>query len=167
MPGDQYVAVSEAINLAAGTPGTIGNSIVLDVASTGAARRMNCNEIGVSFNGTSSSATPVTVRLVRCTVAPSGGGAITQAPTPLDSAAPSSTFTAYQPSSASPGVYSTTAPTVGVYLRSWYVSPTSGLVVQFPLGQEPDGPATTAAGLGIQCIAPATVQVNSYMIWTE
>ena len=159
---DQYFASAEAINLGAATA-----LVTLDVASTAAARRMNLNELGVSFNGTSSSATPVIVRLVRTTVAPVGGGTITQAATPLDSSAPSSSFTAYCPTSASPGVYGTTAPTVGVTLRTWYVPPTSGIVVQFPLGQEPDGPATTAAGLGIQCVAPAVVAVSTYFVWTE
>lgn len=158
---DQYFAAAEAINL------TTTTLVVLDVASTAAARRMSLNEIGVSFNGTSASAVPIVVRLVRTTVAPVGGGTITQAPTPMDSSAPSSTFTAYQPTTATPGIYATTAPTVGVILRTWYVPPTSGLVVQFPLGQEPDGPATTAAGLGIQVVPPAAVSVSGYMLWTE
>jgi hypothetical protein len=158
---DQYFASSEAINL------TTTTLVVLDVASTAAVRRMNLNELGVSFNGTSSTAVPIVVRLVRTTVAPVGGGTITQAPTPMDSAAPASSFTAYQPTTATPGIYATTAPTVGVTLRTWYVSPTSGLVIQFPLGQEPDGPATTAAGLGIQVVPPAAVAVTSYMIWSE
>lgn len=158
---DQYFAASEGIQVSTSA------LVVLDVASTAASRRMNLNELGVSFNGTSASAVPVTVRLVRTTVAPVAGGTITQAPTPLDAASPSSTYTAYQPTSASPGVYTTTAPTAGVILRTWYVSPTSGLVIQFPLSQEPDGPATTAAGLGIQVVAPVLVQVTSYMVWTE
>lgn len=159
---DQYFAASEAINLGAATA-----LVVLDVASAAAARRMNCNEFGVSFNGTSSTAVPVIVRLVRTTVAPVGGGTITQAPTPQDSASPASAFTAYMPTTATPGVYATTPPTVGVILRTFYVPPTSGLVIQFPLGQEPDGPATTAAGLGIQCVAPVAVAVSSYLLWTE
>lgn len=163
---DQYFAVSEAITLAT------TQIFVLDVASTAGARRMNLNEMGVSFNGTSSSATPVLVRLVRTTTAPTANGTVTnlsttvagfQAATPLDPAAPSSTMTAYAPGASG----WTTPPTFGVVLRSWYVPPTSGLVVQFPLGQEPDGPATTGAGLGIHVIPPAAVTVNSYMIWTE
>lgn len=159
---DQYFAASEAISLGAATA-----LVTLDVASTAAARRMNLNELGVTFNGATSTAVPVIVRLVRTTVAPVGGGTITQAATPLDSSAPASSFTAYMPTTASPGVYATTAPTVGVTLRTWYVSPTSGLVVQFPLGQEPDAPATTAAGLGIQCVAPAIVAVSSYFVYSE
>lgn len=162
---DLYFAASEAINLVAGTPATIGDSVVLDVASAAAARRMNLNELGVTFNGTVATAVPVIVRLIRTTVAPSGG-TITQAATPLDSSSPASAFTAYMPSTASPGVW-TTRPTIGVTLRTWYVPPTSGIVVQFPLGQEPDGPATTASGLGIQCIAPAAVACSSYFVWTE
>ena len=159
---DLYAAASEAINLGAATA-----LVVLDVASTGTTRRFELNEIGVSFNGISATAVPVIVRLVRTTVAPVGGGTITQAATPLDSSAPGSLCTAYMPTTASPGVYATTAPTVGVTLRTWYVPPTSGIVIQFPLGQEPKFPAVAGAGYGIQCNAPAIVAVNSYMSWTE
>lgn len=160
---DQYFAASEAINLGAATA-----LVTLDVAITGTTRRIAVNEIGVSFNGTTAAAVPVIVRLVRTTVAPVGGGTITQAATPMDSASPASLCTAYMPTTASPGVYATTAPTVGVTLRTWYVSPTSGLVVQFPLGQEPDSPSTPAAsGLAIQCVAPAVVAVSSYLVWSE
>lgn len=160
--GDQYVAASEGINLGAATA-----LVVLDVAPTASNRRISPNEFGVSFNGTSGSAVPVLVRLVRTTVAPVGGGTITQAATPLDAASPTSLCTAYMPTTATPGVYATTAPTVGVILRTFYVPPTSGLVIQFPLGAEPDSPPTAAAGFGIQCVAPAAVAVTSYLIWTE
>lgn len=159
--GDQYIAASEGINLGAATA-----LVVLDVAPTASNRRISVNELGVSFNGTSATATPVLVRLVRTTGAPTGGGTITQAATPMDAGAPASLCTAYMPTTATPGVY-TSAPTVGVTMRSWYVSPTSGLVVQFPLGSEPDSPATAAAGFGIWCNAPAAVQVSSYLVWTE
>ena len=158
MSGDQYIAAAEGITL------TTSATVILDVASTAASRRMNLNELGVAFNGTSSSATPITVRLVRCTGAPSGGGTITQGSTPLDPAAPTSTFTGYMCTTA--GAWGT-APTVGVILRTWLVSPTSGLVIQFPLGQEPNAPATTNAGLGIQVVAPAAVGVSCYESWTE
>jgi hypothetical protein len=159
---DQYFAAAEAINLGAATA-----LVVLDVAATGTTRRGSVNEMGVFFNGTSPAAVPVIARLVRTTVAPVGGGTITQAATPMDSSAPASLYTAYMPTTASPGVYATTAPTVGAILRTWYVSPTSGLILQFPRDQEPDGPATAGAGWGIQCVAPAIVAVSSYLVWTE
>lgn len=161
--GDQYFAASESINLGAATA-----LVTLDVAITAATRRFAVNEIGVTFNGTSGSAVPVIVRLVRLTVAPVGGGTITQAATPMDPSSPASLCTAYMPTTATPGIYATTAPTVGVTLRTWFVPPTQGLIVQFPLGQEPDSPGTpAAAGLGIQCVAPAAVAASTYLVWTE
>lgn len=166
---DQYFASCEAVILVAGSPSNIGDSVILDVTSTGGARRINLNEMGISFNGTSSSAVPVIVRLIRTTNATtpvSSSSALLQSPTPLDPASPTSTCTAYAPSTASPGIY-TTRPTIGATLRTWFVPPTSGLVIQYPLGQEPDGPAQSVAGLAIQCIAPAGVTTNAYMVWTE
>lgn len=157
MAGDQYVAASEAIHT--GTSALV----VLDLLAA-ASRRLNLNELSVTFNGTSSSATPVIVRLVRTTGTPSGGGTITQAATPHDPSAPASTLTAYMPTTATPGTW-TTAPTVGVTLRTWYVPPTTGLILQFPQGQEVD--VAVSAGLGIQIVAGADVQANTYLVWTE
>jgi hypothetical protein len=159
---DQYVSAVEGINLGVAT-----NLVTLCVEMTASNRRFVLNELSVSFNGVSSAALPVIVRLVRVTVAPVGGGTITQAPTPMDPAAPASLCTAYCPTFASPGVYATTAPTVGVILRTWYISPTSGFTIQFPLGQEPAVPPTAANGLGIQCLAQAVVAVDQYMVHSE
>lgn len=162
MAADQYDAVAEAINLAAATA-----LCVLDVAPTSTTRRLALNEIGVSFNGVTATAVPVLVRLVRTSVAPVGGGTITQAPTALDTASPASLATAYMPTTASPGVYATTAPTIGAILRSWYVPPTSGMVFQFPQGQEPETGIVAGSGFGIQCVAVSVVAVTSYFVWTE
>lgn len=159
---DQYFASAEGINLGVST-----NLVTLCVELSASTRRFSLNEMSVSFNGTSSIALPVIVRLVRVTVAPVGGGTVSQQVTPLDPAAPASLATAYCPTFASPGIYATTAPTVGVTLRTWYISPTSAFTIQFPLGQEPDTPPTAANGLGIQCLAQAVVAVNQYMVWSE
>lgn len=160
--GDQYVAVAEAINLGAATA-----LVCLDVVPSGTTRRLNLDELGVTFNGTNAAAVPVIVRLVRTTVTPVGGGTITQAPTPTDTNSPASLATAYMPTTATPGAYATTAPTVGVTLRSWYISPTSGITYQIPLGLEVVTPAVAGSGIGIQCVAPAAVAVTSYLAWLE
>lgn len=157
---DQYIAAAEAIVLS-----TTGQLTPLVVELTSSNRRFNVNEIGISFNGTSSSAVPVIVRLVRVSTAPVTGATITQAATPLDPASPASLCTAYMPVAAT-GAFGT-PPTIGAILRTWFVPPTSGLVIQFPLGQEPDVPPTSANGLAISCAAPASVTCNSYMVWTE
>jgi hypothetical protein len=159
---DQYTAISEAINLGAATA-----LVVLDVTPTGTTRRLNLNELSVTFNGVTSTNVPVIVRLVRTTVVPSGGGTITQAPTPTDTNSPASLCTAYMPTTATPGVYATTSPTVGVMLRSWYIPPTSGLTYQIPLGLEVISPAVAGSGVGIQCVAPAAVAVITYLSWLE
>lgn len=171
---DQYFAAIEAYAL-----GAAAGEFVLDIASASGARRINVNEISVSFNGTTSSATPVLVRLVRTTTAPTAASTPTaasstvagfQSATPIDPAAPTSTVTAYAPGptgGSTPNFGWTTPPTFGAILRTWYVSPTAGVVLQFPLGQEPDGPATAGAGLGIWCNAPAAVTVNAGLVWTE
>lgn len=160
--GDQYVAIAEGINLGAAT-----TLVVLDVTPTGTTRRMNLDELSLTFNGTSAAAVPVIVRLVRTTVVPVGGGTITQAPTPTDTNSPPSLCTAYMPTTASPGVYATTAPTSGAILRSWYISPTSGVTYQIPLGLEVVTPSVAGSGIGIQCVAPAIVACTSYLCWLE
>lgn len=146
---DQYFAASEALSLTATTA-----TIALNIALLGTTRRFAVNEVGVSFNGVTSSAVPVQVRLVR-TTSPTATNA-TQVPTPSDPASPASLC----------GGYTATA-TVGVILRTWYVSPTSGLVLQFPLGQELDSNTTSGAGIAVQLTAPATVLANTYMLWSE
>lgn len=157
---DQYYAAAESINCGAATA-----LVVLDVVPSGTTRRLEINELAVSFNG-SSPATPPIVRLVRTTGTPAGGGTITQAPVPLDSNAPASLATAYQPTTATPGVY-TTAPTVGAQLGSWFVPNTGLLVVQYPLGLEATTPQVAGSGIGIQVLSPAAATVIAYLKWLE
>lgn len=153
---DQYFAASEAIALAAATP-----LVTLVVYPTASTRRMAVNEIAVTFNGTTATATPAIVRLVRTTTAPTGSPtACTQGPTPMDASSPASLCTGFMPTW-------TTGPTVTSILRTWYVSPTSGIVLQLPLGLEADSPSTASNGFGIQVVAPAVVSATSYLSWVE
>lgn len=114
-------------------------------------------EFGVSFDGTSASAEPVTVELVSSTQAGAGT---------------STSHTIVQCRGATRTVQATAArnytaePTTLTVLKRWLVHPTSGLTIQFPLGREPEQ-VTTADGLGIRCTAPATVNVQGYMEFEE
>lgn len=114
-------------------------------------------EIGASFDGTSSTAEPVTVELTSCTQATAGT---------------STAHTMAQVSGATRTVQATAArnytaePTVVTVLKRWLVHPQTGIVLQFPLGREPQQ-NTGSDALGIRCTAPANVNFQGYMEITE
>lgn len=114
-------------------------------------------ELGVSFDGTSSSAEPVTVELCSSTQATAGT---------------STSHTIVQSGGATRTVQATAArnytaePTVLTVLKRWLVHPQSGLVVQFPLGREPEQ-VTGGDALCIRCTAPAGVNAQAYMEFEE
>jgi len=114
-------------------------------------------EFGVSFDGVSGTAEPVTVELVSSTQATAGT---------------STSHTIAQVSGATRTAQATAArnytaePTVLTVLKRWLAHPQTGLVVQFPLGREPQQ-NTGSDALGIRCTAPATVNVQGYMEFTE
>lgn len=139
------------IALSAATAKTVVQAIN---ASTGI---LKCVEIGVSFDGTSSTAEPVTVELTSSTQATAGT---------------STSHTILQVSGATRTVSATGArnysaePTVVTVLKRWLVHPQTGLVVQFPLGREPQQ-NTGSDALGIRCTAPAAVNVQAYLEFAE
>jgi len=81
----------------------------------------------ISFDGTTSTSTPISVRLVRPTAAGSGGSTFTPLLVSGDTSATSSTTAR---------ISDTTAGASGTILATWYVPPTSGFSYQFPLGRE-------------------------------
>lgn len=151
MPAGYTVETSGDVALTAATPKTI---MMVINAANGLVR---LTEIGVSFDGTSASAEPVTVELVSSTQATAGTNT---AHTIAQCRGPTRTVqtTAARNYSAEP--------TVLTVLKRWLVHPTSGLVLQSPLGREPEQ-VTTADGLGIRCTAPANVNVQGYMEFEE
>lgn len=114
-------------------------------------------EMGVSFDGTSASAEPVTVELVSSTQATAGTN---------------TSHTIAQCRGSTRTVQATAArnytaePTVLTVLKRWLVHPTAGMVLQFPLGREPEQ-TVTADGLGIRCTAPANVNAQAYLEFEE
>jgi hypothetical protein len=111
-------------------------------------------ELGISFDSSASSAA-VTVDLYRSTTigSPAGTAAtVVKENGSADSAA----------SNTSSLVALTTEPTAVEILRSFYVQPYGGLVVlQFPLGREPQMSGTSTQRIGLRVTTPASVTPNA------
>lgn len=114
-------------------------------------------EFGVSFDGVSTTAEPVQIRLIRATADGTGTAATVK---PWDPDMTSNQCTAKHSYSAEPTKESTP-------LASWEVHPQSGIVVQYPLGREPTLDNATGSIMCIECTAPATVNVLAYLVWEE
>lgn len=112
-------------------------------------------ELGVSFNGVTTSNVPVVVDLLRQTTAGTSSAltlvADQEQNTKTVVATALKTFTA--------------EPTAGNILRTWYVTPANGLlIVQFPLGREVDAQTNRIA---LRCTAPDAVSVTAYISFEE
>lgn len=114
-------------------------------------------EIAVSFDGVSSTAEPVTIELTSSTQA-GAGTSTSQTPVQV-SGAPRAV-------QASGARNYTAEPTALTVLKRWLVHPQTGFILQFPLGREPQQTVSGDA-LGLRCTAPATVNCQGYMEFTE
>jgi hypothetical protein len=147
-----YVAETNGdVALSAATAKTILN--VINAANS----LIRLTELGVSFDGTSSSAEPVTVELCSSTQATAG---TSTSHTIVQCRGPTRTV------QATAARNYTAEPTVLTVIRRWLVHPQTGIVVQFPLGREPEQ-VTTADGLCIRCTAPAAVNAQAYLEFEE
>lgn len=116
-------------------------------------------EFGISFDGVTASAVPALVELVSSTQATAGTPTGTPTVTQIRGR-----VTGGEAPAAS-GRYSA-EPTVLVRHKAWYVSPNGGvLVVQFPLGREPeiDDSGGAIKAYGIRVNVSANVNVMAYM----
>jgi hypothetical protein len=114
-------------------------------------------EIGASFDGTSSTAEPVTVELCSSTEA-TAGTATSHTIATVGGVPRTAQATAKRNFTAEP--------TVLTVLKRWLVHPQSGMVLQFPLGREPMQ-TTTSDALVLRCTAPAAVNFQGYMEFEE
>lgn len=135
---------------------------ILQIA-TPAGLRAKLVEIGVTFDGVTSSAVPVLVTLRRQTSAGTGAASLAAnfGPNPHNPDAATANVTAAQ----GPAGTWTAEPTTGVVLRAWRVPPTSGLVFQWPLGTEPE--MAVSKYLAIVVTSAATVNATAWMTWEE
>lgn len=145
---NRYVVETTAdVALAAATAKTI----LAYICGTNAPARVT--ELAVSFDGISASAEPVTIELCKSTQA--GAGTTTsQSPVQVGGAARTVQGTGARNYSAEP--------TVLTVIKRWLCHPQAGMVVQFPLGREPEQ-VTSAQGFAVRCTAPAIVNAQGYI----
>lgn len=149
-----YVAPISGIALAASTA-RVPIGLVL-----GSGDGLTLQEFGVSFDS-SAAGQGVLVELCKSTQATAGTPGT--APTVTQIRGVTSTANAVANTYAAGS-----QPTVLTPIRSWYVAPSSGLVIQFPLGTEWATPPA-AYGVMIRVTPPAAVTPNcaAYMQWDE
>lgn len=146
------VAATADIALSAATAKTVASVI------NSSAGLIRVTEFGVSFDGTSGSAEPVTVELCASTQATAGTPGSTPTPVRISGA----TRTAQ----AATALNYSAEPTVLTVLKTWLVHPQTGIVIQFPLGREPQQ-NTGSNALSLRLTAPANVNCRAYLEWEE
>jgi hypothetical protein len=115
-------------------------------------------EWGVTFDGTSATAEPVVVDIVRITAADGTSSAATEMAWDPDNPTANSTAT---------HSYTVEPTKTATPLAKYNVPPTSGMVMQYPLGRELVLDSATTSAVGIVCTAPAAVNVAAYLVWEE
>lgn len=114
-------------------------------------------ELGIGFDGTSATDKPVLVEL--CASTEAGAGTATSQ-TPAQVGGPTRTV------QASGKRNFTAEPTALTTLQRWRVHPQSGMVLQFPLGREPQQ-VTGGRALVLRCTASASVNFAGYVTFEE
>lgn len=142
---------TSAVALAAATAKTILG--VVAAANVG----VRLTELGVSFNGVTSTAIPVLVELCDSTGATAGTPGATPTPKQVRGLARTAQCTGGNAYSAEP--------TVLTVLKQWLVHPQTGMRHQLPLGREIEH--VGAGALFIRCTAPAVVDVRADLEFEE
>lgn len=151
------MALFSATAESAAVPNTLAT--ILEV-NPPANRQAIITEVSITFSGVSSTDVPVLVQLVEVTATSAAGTGVTPASQQDGQVTAASTAKKLP---ASEG-------TVTV-LKTYMVPPSSGLVIQFPLGREPrvQGAASTAKGYAIRANrgAGAAINADANIEWDE
>jgi len=133
---------------------------------TPSAPRIKLTAIKVSFNGTTSTNTPVNCQIAKITNTPSGTALPSNyGPNPIDWDAPASLLTAAKTAStATPGAW-TTAPAEGAISWELEIPPTSGYPEWFPLGYEIF--PSVSSWVGVFLNAPQAVVAYVSLLYLE
>lgn len=144
-----YTARDSAVALSAGA-----NKTLVQILA-GSAKPLRIVEVGVSFDGVTGTAVPVTVDLMRQTTSGTASALTIVQENPQTEA----------PAATARNAFSA-EPTAGDILRTWYVTPAGGLwVMQFPLGREPV--VGVSGRIALRVNAPATVNAAGYLTFDE
>lgn len=148
-----YAATAES----AAVPAVI--STILEV-NPPANRTALVSEASISFSGVSSTDVPVLVQLVEVTATSAAGTAVT----------PASVRDGQVSAGATAKKLPASEGTVTL-IKTYMVPPSSGLVIQYPLGREPyiTGAASTAKGFAIRANrgAGAAINADANIEWEE
>ena len=148
-----YAATAES----AAVPNTMAT--ILEV-NPPANRTATITEASITFSGVSSTDVPVLVQLVEVTATSAAGTGVT----------PGSQRDSQVAAGATAKKLPASEGTVTV-LKTYMVPPSSGLVIQYPLGREPQiqGAASTAKGYAIRCNrgAGAAINADANIEWEE
>ncbi len=133
--------------------------VAVQVAST-TTKTCKIIGLGVTFDGTDATKTPILVTLARETGVSSTGGS---APTPAKSGGDASVTSAM-----TARISDTTDGASPTVLYGWFVPPTSGFVLQFPLGREPTLAISDFVALRVLTVAGSgTPNYNAYLEYEE
>lgn len=144
-----YAANIDQVALAAGVAKT-----VLELATPATVRPVLLSW-WVEFDGVNASAVPVKVELLRATGAITG---TTITPEKYTDFAPASNLTVRHTATAEGTPASSS-------LEIHRVHPQGGLLIQYPMGREPQAPVSSF--LRLRCNSPAVVNVTVGMVWEE
>lgn len=148
-----YAATAEA----AAVPNAMAT--ILEV-NPPANRQIIVTEVSITFSGVSSTDVPVLVELCEVTATSAAGTAVT----------PASQQDGQVSAASTAKKLPATEGTVTV-LKTYNVPPSSGLVIQYPLGREPriQGAAATAKGYSIRANrgAGAAINADANVEWDE
>jgi hypothetical protein len=153
MASGLYAATAES----AAVPNTLATILEVNPPLN---RVATITEVSISFSGVSATDVPVLVQLVEVTATSAAGTAVT----------PSSQRDGQVTVGSSAKKLPASEGTVTV-LKTYMVPPSSGIVIQYPLGREPQiqGAASTAKGYSIRCNrgAGAAINCDANIEWEE
>ena len=153
----RYVAMtSSSASVPIVSPTINGTRTIIQLVAAATAQA-TIIEFGISFDNTNAALAPIPVYLQRQTTAGTASAGFVQK---LNPGAPTTAQTTAR-------VTYTVEPTAGDLLSGWEVNPTSGLVVQYPLGREPMMDVSTRLSIVTNGVTANISNATAYIMFEE